>query len=284
MNSAPQLLLVAAVAAVGVLHTIVPDHWVPLALFARQRGWSKAETGFRAVQAGTGHVLSTLALALLFWAAGVAAAAPFGHLVDILSSLALVLFGGWIALSAWSEIRHGHPHGPAHSHRHDHQHTETAVASPLVDALYLPLPGGAVALVRHIHPHRHGPGLPHSHWHEHTEASAHPVAAALAPEPPLHRHRHRMTARTAALLVLGSSPMVEGIPAFFAAGRYGFGLIAIMAVAFALGTILTYLALCLAFVSGLERLRLGAVERYGEVLSGAFIALVGVFFGVWPVL
>ena len=44
MNYGPELLLVAAVATVGVLHTIVPDHWVPITLIARQRGWSKSET------------------------------------------------------------------------------------------------------------------------------------------------------------------------------------------------------------------------------------------------
>jgi ABC-type nickel/cobalt efflux system permease component RcnA len=282
MNAAPQLLLVAAVGAVGVLHTMVPDHWAPLALFARQRGWSKAETAWRALQAGTGHVVSTLALALVFWLVGVAAAARYGSLVEALSSLALVLFGGWIALAAWRELHppgHHHDHGHHHHHRGDHG---TAAQTPLRDPLYLPLPAGAAALVRHAHPHRHGPGLAHSHWHDHTQASAHPVAAALASQPPLHAHRHRMTPRTAALLVLGSSPMVEGIPAFFAAAKYGAGLILVMAGVFALSTILTYLALCLASVSGLERLRFGALERYGEVLSGAFIAFVGVLFGVWP--
>lgn len=268
----------------GVLHTMVPDHWVPLTLFARQRGWSKGETAWRALQAGTGHVLSTLALALLFWLLGVAAAARFGSFLGTLSSLGLVLFGGRIALSAWRELHpHGH-HGHGH-HHHDgggHHHHAAEADSALGDPLYLPLGGGVAVLTRHVHLHRHGPGLPHSHWHDHAETSAHPVAASLAAEPPRHRHRHRMTPRTAALLVLGSSPMVEGIPAFFAAARYGAGLIAIMSAVFAVSTIATYLALCLASVSGLERLRFGAVERYGEVLSGGFIALVGVLFGLWP--
>jgi hypothetical protein len=40
----PGLLLVLSVAVVGVLHTAVPDHWVPITLIARQRGWSRAET------------------------------------------------------------------------------------------------------------------------------------------------------------------------------------------------------------------------------------------------
>jgi hypothetical protein len=83
---------------------------------------------------------------------------------------------------------------------------------------------------------------------------------------------------------MGSSPMVEGIPAFLAAGKYGTGLIAAMAVVFAISTIATYVVLCVYSTAGLQRLRLGAVERYGEVLSGAFIALVGVAFWIWPVL
>ena len=55
MNFGPELLLVAGVAGVGVLHTIVPDHWVPITLLARQRGWSKSETARASLQAGTGR-------------------------------------------------------------------------------------------------------------------------------------------------------------------------------------------------------------------------------------
>ena len=44
MFTSPALLLLAAGGAVGVLHTIVPDHWVPIALIARQRHWTTAET------------------------------------------------------------------------------------------------------------------------------------------------------------------------------------------------------------------------------------------------
>jgi hypothetical protein len=79
MNYGPELLLVAAVATVGVLHTIVPDHWVPIALIARQRGWSKSETALAALKAGIGHVLSTLLIALVVWLAGVTFAQRFSH-------------------------------------------------------------------------------------------------------------------------------------------------------------------------------------------------------------
>jgi ABC-type nickel/cobalt efflux system permease component RcnA len=225
--STPGLLLVGAVGAVGVLHTIVPDHWVPITLIARQRGWSIGQTVRAAMVAGTGHVLSTLAIAVVVWGAGALAARRFGSLVDTLASLALVGFGGWIATSALLEMRKaGGDHG--HSHDHDHDHSE------------------------------------HDHHH--------------------HAARPKTGSRTALLLILGSSPMVEGIPAFFAAGKYGVGLIAVMSLVFAAATIATYVALCAASLASLRRVSLGPLEKYGEVLSGAFIALVGVAFWLWPVL
>jgi len=57
-----------------------------------------------------------------------------------------------------------------------------------------------------------------------------------------------------------------------------------MAVLFAAGTIATYVLLCVYASAGLQRLKFGAVERYGEVSSGAVIVLVGFAFWLWPVL
>lgn len=406
MNYGPELLLVAAVAGVGVLHTIVPDHWVPITLLARQRGWSKSETARASLQAGTGHVLSTLLIALVVWIAGVAFAERFGHLVDTVASLSLVAFGGWIGITAWRDLRshgghgHSHNHGIALGHRHgdgdpnavhgpelqrintkngvlelsifeagvpprfrlsgvsaravtvqthrkagvrqdftmvrgwgttywesveeipephefevsvtldqgnnqehyatqfaehDHDHLEHGhdhghtrghdrASAPANDPLYAPLRGNAAALMSHLHAHRHGGGSVHGHWHDHAAGSAHAITADLEFAPPLHDHMHKTTARMALLLILGSSPMVEGIPAFFAAGKYGMGLIVVMAIVFAISTIATYVLLCVYSTAGLQRVRLGPFERYGEVLSGAFIALVGVAFWIWPVM
>lgn len=207
MNAGAQFLLVAAVAGVGILHTLVPDHWLPIALLARQRGWTRAQTARAAIGAGTGHVVSTLIIALIVWGAGALAAARFGRAVSLASSLALVGFGLWIAIASLRELAQGESH--------DHTHV---------------------------------------------------------PE------------RTALLLIVGSSPMIEGIPAFFAASRYGVALIATMSIVFALSTILTYAVLCVYSAAGMSRIRLGPFERYGEVLSGGFIAAIGTIFLIFPIL
>jgi ABC-type nickel/cobalt efflux system permease component RcnA len=242
-----QAILLLAVVSVGVLHTVVPDHWAPIALLARQHGWSRAHTARTAAIAGIGHTVSTLAIALLVWVAGAVLADRFGNAMSILSSFALIAFGLWIAITSWRELR---------AHRHGHTH------------------------FGHAHVHRHAGGLEHAHWHEHHEHDWHAIEGNLALMA-VHEHEHSTSSRTALLLILGSSPMVEGIPAFFAAGRYGAGLLGVMAVLFALSTIGTYIVLCLASASGMQRLRLGKFEAYGEVISGSFIALLGAVFLLW---
>jgi hypothetical protein len=163
-------------------------------------------------------------------------------------------------------------------HSHDH------VSDPKDDPLYAPMRGGVAVLSRHSHAHRHGSGAVHAHWHDHDGTTSHPVTPEFKSSPHQHTHNHKTTARTALLLILGSSPMVEGIPAFFAAGKYGVDVISVMTVVFALSTIVTYVVLCVYSTVGLPRVNLGAFERYGEVLSGAFIAVVGVAFWLWPAL
>jgi ABC-type nickel/cobalt efflux system permease component RcnA len=294
-----QLLLLAAVVGVGFLHTLVPDHWAPIALIARQRGWTRGETARAAAGAGLGHTVTTLAFGLAVWLVGAAAVERFGATVDLAASAALIGFGAWIAIGAWREVReerHGHAHGHGHGHGHSHAHGQDHdhghgpdghggagdAQAWTNDPLFVATRGVAVH-ARHSHVHTHG-GHTHSHWHDHTATSAHAVTAETMLSPPAHLHRHRTTGRLALLLVLGSSPMVEGIPAFFAASRYGFGLIAAMGALFALSTIATYVALSVSAAAGLKRLNLGPIERYGEVISGAFIVVIGVAFGAWSLI
>lgn len=262
----PQFLLIMAVAGVGVLHTIVPDHWLPVTLLARQEGWPRRDTARAAFGAGIGHSLSTLALGGLVWLIGAASAARFGQTVSGAASAALIGFGLWIAISSFRELRrepagHGHHHGHE-GHRYPHS-----------DAVSYRKPS-----LGHRHPHQHGDGRQHTHYHVHSTSTWHEAEGALALAGATHEHQHRVAPRRALLLILGSSPMVEGLPAFFAAGRFGPGQLAVMATVFTLATTATYIVLCVSSAAGLQRIDLGPLERYGEVLSGAFIAFVGFAF------
>src|SRR5450631_4116533 len=126
MIAGPEWLLIGAVAAVGVLHTVVPDHWVPITLIARQQGWTRREVARAALVAGTGHTVSTLLIGVVVWLAGVAFASRFGNLVSTVSSLALIAFGAWIALASLRELRTG-------SHGHTHRYGRNQTHGPAPD-------------------------------------------------------------------------------------------------------------------------------------------------------
>lgn len=195
-------LLIGAVAAVGILHTLVPDHWAPIVLIARQRHWSLAQTAKAAATAGLGHVGSTLVLGVIFWIAGRVAAAHYGRIVNAVSAATLIALGLWTCYG-WLRERN--------------KPEEAGAASTL-------------------------------------------------------------PAQTALLLVIGSSPMVEGIPLFLAAFRYGSAVLGTMAIVFAAATIGTYVATCVAGVASFRRgAFLGKLEPYGELVSGVLVALVGVY-------
>ena len=314
------VLLVFSVAAVGVLHTIVPDHWVPITLIARERKWTKGQTARAALIAGTGHVTTTLMLGGIVWLAGVAVATQFGHVVDIISSLALIAFGLWIGISALREMKTGH------GHSHDHSYTEGDIHGPELEQIMTPLGVIELSIFEHnIPPHFRITGLELDRYTLETVREGNITqtfemenkgqywqSIKSIPEPHefsvhvklthkgtmqrytvsftegSHGHSHAPTksknTRTALLLILGSSPMIEGIPAFFAAGKYGIGVMLVMAIVFAVSTIATYVLLCVYSMAGLAHVKLGAFEKYGEVMSGAFIAIVGLVFFLFPVL
>jgi putative Mn2+ efflux pump MntP len=202
------LLLLAAVAIIGVLHTIVPDHWAPIAVVARQQRWTLRQTAWTAAGAGLGHTLSTLAIGAIAWLVGVVAAQRYSHYVNIASGIALIIFGLWIAISALREARESQ-----------------------------------------------------------AELESEVVAEAK-----------KIATRTSIMFVLGSSPSVEALPTFFAAAKFGVWAEIALAIVFAATTIGTYVVTCVLSAAGLEKLRLTPLERYGEVISGGFVALVGAIF------
>ena len=324
MEISAQFLLILAVAGVGVLHTMVPDHWMPIMIIARQRGWSKKEIIRAALQAGTGHVVTTLLLGAIVWVAGVALATRFGHLMEGISSFALIAFGTWFAFSAWNEMHGKKAHG--HSHDFDHLNVGDGIHGP--ELVTVETLEGEVSIsifesgipprfrisgenmknedtvnaetIRSdgskqlFHFSRNGKyfqsdeEIPEPHEFSvviniENKITSNSYNAEFTEHAHAHEHHGNTSQRTALLLILGSSPMIEGIPAFFAASKYGFTLIVIMSIVFALSTISTYVFLCVYSTAGLQRLKSKAFEKYGEVISGVFIAIIGLAFWIWPV-
>jgi nickel/cobalt transporter (NicO) family protein len=114
--------LAIAAATVGALHSLAPDHWVPIAAVSRARGWSLRRTARVALVCGFGHVTVSVALGLLALVSGTAVIEAVGARTGTVSGLLLIGFGVaymlWGARHVIARRLHGHDH--AHfDHVHD---------------------------------------------------------------------------------------------------------------------------------------------------------------------
>jgi len=125
-------LLAATAAGLGFLHALLgPDHYLPFVLMGRAGRWSRAKTLGVTFVCGVGHVGSSLALAGLGAALGLASAR-----LEVIESFrgqvavwALIGFG--LVYMVWGLRRaarhrpHAHPHahsdGTVHVHEHVHE-------------------------------------------------------------------------------------------------------------------------------------------------------------------
>ncbi len=117
MSEATLQVLLGTAAVTGVLHTLIPDHWLPFVLIGRARGWSVGRTVLLSGVSATLHVTLSLALGLAGLWLGSATAAGLGQTVEAAAGPLLVLFGSVYAFWSWRKGGHFHP-GGALLHRH----------------------------------------------------------------------------------------------------------------------------------------------------------------------
>jgi ABC-type nickel/cobalt efflux system permease component RcnA len=241
------LLLTATAAGIGFVHTLVgPDHYLPFIVMARARRWTWRRTAAITLACGSAHVLSSVALAAVGAALGVAVT----RLLAIesargeLAAWALVAVGAVYA--AWGLSRalrgdrhvHLHPDPVAHSHPHGgdgHDHAATAGA----------------------HHHAH-----HPHHHRHAVAAhAGDGTASLTP--------------WMLFLVFVLGPCEPLIPLMLVSGATGFAGATLVAFAYGAATLAAMLAAVWVGQAGVRLLPLGRLERYTHALAGSAILVSG---------
>ena len=125
MYSSSLWLLLGAAVVVAILHSLLPDHWVPLAIVARTQRWSLLRVGRVTFLASLGHVVTSLILGGILALIGLQFQKEFetqqGHIIGVVLLLTGIIF------LIWGMVGHGphrHQHGEGHTddHGHDHDH------------------------------------------------------------------------------------------------------------------------------------------------------------------
>jgi hypothetical protein len=113
----PKILFAAA--SIALVHTVIgPDHYVPFAVMAQARNWSRSRMTAITVACGLGHVLGSGLLGLVGIALGLAVGqmSAFESSRGTLAAWCLLGFG--LAYTVWGFRRalRNQPHGPWHVH------------------------------------------------------------------------------------------------------------------------------------------------------------------------
>jgi ABC-type nickel/cobalt efflux system permease component RcnA len=118
VSDATTFALLSTAAATALLHTLIPDHWLPFVLIGRTRGWSISTVALASGLAAVIHVgLSVLLGVVALWI-GIRAVDAVGHTLEGAGAILLMAFGLGYALWGWTKGGHFHP-GGALLHRGD---------------------------------------------------------------------------------------------------------------------------------------------------------------------
>lgn len=127
--------LVLAAITVGSLHTIAPDHWVPLTVLARAQGWSRGRAIRITALCGFGHVTVSVVLGVLALVFGLELLDLVGQRMAAVAGVLLIGFGLVYAALGLRRLAGERFHGH-HHHHYDHVHEPSAMTPCALFLLY----------------------------------------------------------------------------------------------------------------------------------------------------
>lgn len=229
-------VLISSAAVIAFVHTLMgPDHYLPFVSMGVARRWSLRKMLAITAVCGLGHIAGSIALGFL----GVALQMQVGSLEWFesvrgdLAAWCLIAVG--VVYFAWG-VRNAQRNKP-HSHWHNHGET----------------------------PHKHNHNHHKDHSHVHTSESKTDDDSLLG-------KGANSVGPWAIFIIFVLGPCEPLIPLLMypAAKESTLGLVAVTAV-FGVVTMLTMLLAVAVSASGLKRIRVPSLERYGHAIAGATI-------------
>ena len=111
------LVLMVSAATLAILHTLVPDHELPLAMIGRAQNWTVKKMAGVTLIAGAIHISVSMTVGVIAIVLSTALATQIATTAHQISGFLLVAFGLVYTILAWRRKGHGHSHGGlGHSH------------------------------------------------------------------------------------------------------------------------------------------------------------------------
>jgi nickel/cobalt transporter (NicO) family protein len=263
MHSTSIFLLLGAAGVVAILHSILPDHWVPLAVVARTQRWSLLRTARVSALASAGHVITSLVLGGIIALIGLQFQREIdtqqGHVIGIV----LVLTG--LGFLIWGYVGGGHGH--SHSvggHTHDHSFGY----------------GSSHPAGGHTHDHSHeDEEHDHDHSHDHSYDRSHDRSHKLVQVTKKPATQQTLVRKLSAIAIpfgVAASPDLTILPvALAASGLGGVAVVSVLGV-FAMLTLGTFVGLTvLATVAGYQ-IKGAWLENHANTITSLVLITIGI--------
>lgn len=248
------VLLLGAAAVVAILHSVLPDHWVPLAVVARTQRWNILRVGRVTFLASLGHVITSLILGGIIAVVGLQFQQKIetqqGHIVGAVLTLTGILF------LIWGLVGHG-PHGHSHGENHTHNHDD------------------------HQHDHDHS----HGHSHEHSNHHDHDDHAHGHDHHEHHDHDHHslkeqpLLKRLAAVAIpfgVAASPDLTILPVALAASAIGTAAVVGVLSVFTILTIITFIGLTVIATLAGYQIKGAWLEKNANTITSLVLIAIGI--------
>jgi len=118
------LVLTVSAASLAVLHTLIPDHELPLAMIGRAQNWTIRKMAGITVIAGLIHISVSMAIGVIALAVSTVLAQQVALTAHRISGILLIAFGLIYSILGW---RGEHGHGHSHEHPHNHLPSESEI-------------------------------------------------------------------------------------------------------------------------------------------------------------
>lgn len=94
----------------SIIHTSIPNHWIPLIALSHSEKWSRGETLSATVIAGFAHTLSTVAVGITVGIIGYKLTERYSFITDILAPAILIIMG---IIYLWIDLKKSNRHSHA---------------------------------------------------------------------------------------------------------------------------------------------------------------------------
>lgn len=239
--------LVVPAFLLAVSHALSPDHWFPFVVIGRANRWRIASVLGLAFLAAFGHVVSSVVVGLLTVFAEQGAPRSVATFLQEVTPTLLIGFGVLYSSASAYKLRvsrHGHSHGVRFINR------------------WLGIDPHDYDLPEHDHDHRHDEHCGHERGRCEQEV--------------LPSDHLSSKAAWGLVFILGVTPCVAILPITYAAARHGAFAILLVNGVFAVSSVTSILLATWLALRGMKLLRLRFFDRYGGIIAGIIIALLGI--------